>query len=81
MKTNRTNEESINEVKNLIKKHGSIQKTVLIKLTRLHSTHLDNILEELSKKGTILTAKIQTFSGDKVITQSFEIKWIRKTKK
>lgn len=76
----KTQQSTIDKILKIVKEHGVISKTELIEKSKVHSYSIDKILNILIKEGEIIVAKYQSFIGDKVVTQSFDIKYIGEKK-
>ena len=71
--------DTIKKIENIIKTHKEISKSELITESKVNGQHLDKILKLLDDRGIIIIAKFETFNGDKVVTQAFDIKWVNRS--
>jgi len=67
---------TIDKIFNIIKSHNIINKSDLVEESKIHSYSVDKVLDILEKDGKIIIAKYQSFVGNKVVTQSYDIKYI-----
>ncbi len=70
--------EDIQRVLSIIKKKNTLNKSELLREAKpLTIVKLNEIIDFLEKNGFIMTAKVETFLGDKKVTQAFIIKYVK----
>lgn len=67
---------AIEKIENFIRDKKEVGKKEIILATKLHSNYIDRILKLLEVEGKIMTARVESFCGNKKITQSYRIKWV-----
>lgn len=69
-------EETKKKIEDFIKKNKLVTISQVTNQLQITFKSVNEVLEELKKEKKIAIARYESFSGNKVISQSVEIKWI-----